>query len=94
MTIEALLKESKLAQMGARVVASVSIPADLETPVSAYLKLRNHGAKFLLESVEGGTIVGRYSFIGMEPESKIIIDQTSFNIKKNGDEVSIPLDKV
>ena len=40
--------------------------ADLETPVSVYLKLMDEpGASFLLESVEGGEQVGRYSFIGV-----------------------------
>jgi len=42
------------------------IPADLETPVSAFLKLRTHGARFLLESVELGENLGRYSFIGLD----------------------------
>jgi anthranilate synthase component 1 len=45
------------------------IIADLETPVSVYLKLSD-GARlpgFLLESVEGGTRIARYSFIGAEP---------------------------
>jgi anthranilate synthase component 1 len=41
--------------------------ADLETPVSAYLKLRRGENTFLLESVEGGTQVGRYSFLGRDP---------------------------
>jgi anthranilate synthase component 1 len=43
------------------------IYADLETPVSAYLKLRRGENTFLLESVEGGTQVGRYSFLGRDP---------------------------
>jgi anthranilate synthase component 1 len=43
------------------------LPADLETPVSAYLKLRGEGPSFLLESVEGGERLGRYSFIGLYP---------------------------
>lgn len=49
------------------------MPADLETPVSAFLKLQDYGARVLLESVESGTIVGRYSFIGLKPKSKLII---------------------
>ncbi|MBX5464367.1 MAG: anthranilate synthase component I family protein [Clostridia bacterium] len=40
---------------------------DLETPISLFLKLRPLGATFLLESVEGGQAVGRYSFIGLRP---------------------------
>ncbi len=43
--------------------------ADLETPVSAYLKLRQAGlCSFLLESVEGGATRGRYSIIGIAPD--------------------------
>ncbi|MFC2005555.1 anthranilate synthase component I [Chloroflexota bacterium] len=43
------------------------IVADLETPVSAFLKINRGGYSFLLESVEGGEQLGRYSFIGTEP---------------------------
>ncbi|MCH8802204.1 MAG: anthranilate synthase component I [Chloroflexi bacterium] len=44
-----------------------SINADLETPVSAYLKVAQGPYSFLLESVEGGERIGRYSFIGTDP---------------------------
>ena len=44
-----------------------SINADLETPVSAYLKVAQGQYSFLLESVEGGESIGRYSFIGTDP---------------------------
>src|SRR6476661_3990678 len=50
-------------------VVWTTLVADLETPVSAFLKLG--GAKamsFLLESVEGGAVRGRYSIIGFEPD--------------------------
>ncbi len=43
------------------------IVADLETPVSAFLKVNRGGYSFLLESVEGGEWLARYSFIGTEP---------------------------
>ncbi|MDP6776339.1 MAG: anthranilate synthase component I [Candidatus Latescibacteria bacterium] len=44
------------------------ILGDTETPVSAYLKLRARGRlSFLLESVEGGEKIGRYSFLGVDP---------------------------
>jgi anthranilate synthase component 1 len=43
------------------------IKADLETPVSAYLKVARGNYSFLLESVEGGERLARYSFIGTEP---------------------------
>ena len=47
------------------------INADLETPVTAYLKVAGESYSFLLESVEGGERLARYSFIGTDP-SKII----------------------
>ncbi|MBU2609163.1 MAG: anthranilate synthase component I [Chloroflexi bacterium] len=43
------------------------IVADLETPVSAFLKINRGGCSFLLESVEGGQRLARYSFIGTDP---------------------------
>jgi anthranilate synthase component 1 len=43
------------------------VAADLETPVSAYLKVARGEFSFLLESVEGGERLARYSFIGTEP---------------------------
>jgi anthranilate synthase component 1 len=50
------------------------LPADLETPVSVYLKLRGRsgGPSFLLESVEKGEQLGRYSFIGVHPPMTIV----------------------
>lgn len=45
------------------------MPADLDTPVAAYLKLRGDGPSFLLESVERGEAVGRYSFVGASPRA-------------------------
>jgi len=50
-------------------VAYLRLVSDLETPVSAYLKLAD-GRKnaFLLESVEGGETLGRYSMIGVDPD--------------------------
>ena len=46
---------------------TVSTIADLETPTSLFLKLRNFKPAFLLESVTHGEKVGRYSFIGLDP---------------------------
>src|SRR3954454_17825885 len=44
---------------------------DCETPVSAFLKLREGGPAFLLESAEQGTRVGRWSFIGFRPNKVV-----------------------
>ena len=43
------------------------VMADFETPVSAYLKILGEGPAFLLESIEGGERLARYSFIGSNP---------------------------
>ena len=66
MTLTPILSEYRdLVAGGRRVPLRRRIPADLETPVSAFLKLRPQGAVFLLESVERGIQVGRFSFIGI-----------------------------
>src|SRR5688572_24785192 len=49
------------------------VSADLETPISVYMKLRGQGPSFLLESVEGGERIARYSFIGVQPRAQYII---------------------
>ena len=58
-----------LAETGKGNLAPVyrEVVADLETPVSAYLKVREGRYSFLLESVEGGERLARYSFIGTTP---------------------------
>src|SRR5437870_6210784 len=57
-----------LAKRGTFVPVVSEIMADLLTPVSAFLKIAEHSDyAFLLESVEGGEQVGRYSFLGKDP---------------------------
>jgi anthranilate synthase component 1 len=56
-------------EAGRAQLLSTSLIADLETPVSAYLKLADgRPYSFLFESVEGGAMIGRYSFIGLKPD--------------------------
>src|SRR5678816_149491 len=58
----------QLAGRGTFVPVCREIMADLLTPVSAFLKIAEHSDyAFLLESVEGGEQVGRYSFLGKDP---------------------------
>ena len=57
----------QLKEYGNLVPVCRDIQADLETPVSAYLKIARGNYSFLLESVEGGERLARYSFIGTEP---------------------------
>ena len=53
--------------------------ADLDTPLSVYLKLANQPYSYLLESVVGGERFGRYSFIGLAAESRIEVRGNSFS---------------
>jgi len=49
------------------VPVSCELLADLDTPISAYMKLRDLPSSFLLESVEGGAPVARFSVLGGDP---------------------------
>jgi len=72
----------QLKKQGNLVPIYREIQADLETPVSAYLKIARGNYSFLLESVEGGERMARYSFIGTEP---------SFVLKTGKDNAVDPL---
>ncbi|MFC1897584.1 anthranilate synthase component I [Chloroflexota bacterium] len=63
-TLEEVKKQK---QNGNLIPVYREVVADLETPVSAFLKINRGGHSFLLESVEGGQQLARYSFIGTEP---------------------------
>ena len=47
--------------------------ADLDTPLSLYLKLANKPYSYLLESVQGGERFGRYSFIGLPADTRLTV---------------------
>ena len=61
----------KLATQGNLIPVTRRLLADLETPLSAYRKIRGQGESFLFESVEGGEHLGRYSFVGCNPRAVI-----------------------
>ncbi len=60
-----------LATQGNLIPVTRTILADLETPLTAYHKIRGEGESFLFESVEGGEHIGRYSFVGCNPRAVI-----------------------
>ncbi len=67
------------------------ILADLETPVSAYLKIANHGShSFLLESIEGGEHIARYSFLGSNPYMVLRLDGGTAHAVQNGYKQTLP----
>src|SRR5271170_6301518 len=62
----------KLSRRHSLVPVYRTVTADLETPVSAFLRIADEAPEaFLLESVEGGEHVGRYTFIGISPYKKM-----------------------
>ena len=60
--------------------APFDIAADLDTPVSAFLKLAPLKPRFLLESVEGGERLARYSFLGFGDALEVRMDAEGLSI--------------
>ena len=71
--------------------APFDISGDLDTPVSAFLKLQSFHPSFLLESVEGGMRVGRYSFIGFGDILELRLDQDVLWVA--GEKLPLPKDQ-
>jgi anthranilate synthase component 1 len=62
-----LTEAKRLAPNADTILLRATRPADLETPIGAFLRLDDGGPAYLLESVEGGERLGRYSFLGVGP---------------------------
>jgi anthranilate synthase component 1 len=75
----------KLARTHTLVPLYRTLTADLETPVTAFLRLADDEPEaFLLESVENGEKIGRYTFIGIRPFRKIVSRGKNIEITENG----------
>jgi anthranilate synthase component I len=92
MVTPALSEFISMAREGQTTPLRRRIPADLETPVSVYLKLAPLGATCLLESVERGIQVGRYSFIGLAPRLDIALEGGEVVRRADGRETRTPVD--
>ena len=81
------------AEEGTLVPVFREFHADLETPVSAYLKIsaRFPTDHFLLESVEGGEKWARYSFIGFDPHLRFRADAEGISIRQAGETRNVPV---
>src|SRR4051794_3397380 len=62
-----LAQTKRLATTADTILLRATRAADLETPIGAFLRLDDGGPAYLLESVEGGERLGRYSFVGVGP---------------------------
>src|ERR1700677_3927524 len=73
----------KLSRTHSLVPVYRTVTADLETPVSAFLRIAAEEPEaFLLESVEGGEHVGRYTFIGVQPYKKMVARGTRITVRE------------
>ena len=73
-----------LASRGNLIPVTRRLLADIETPLSAYRKIRGPGEAFLFESVEGGEHLGRYSFVGCNPRAVIRQLHDRVEVLENG----------
>jgi anthranilate synthase component I len=71
-----------LAARGNLIPVYCELLADMETPVSAYQKLRGKGPAFLFESVEGGEHIGRYSFLGADPAVTLVQEGKAVRVRE------------
>ena len=84
------LKEFKeKSKQGNLIPVYKEVLADLDTPVSAYMKMCGGEYSFLLESVEGGEKWARYCFLGFDPSIIISIKGNEVIVEKNGQAKSI-----
>ncbi|MBF0454641.1 MAG: anthranilate synthase component I [Magnetococcales bacterium] len=84
MIVPSLTQFKRLAQQGNLVPVYREIMADLDTPVSAYLKVAAESRHaFLLESVQGGEKWGRYSFLGLDPAALFTVTNQRVEIQQN-----------
>jgi anthranilate synthase component 1 len=67
-----------------RIPVFRQLPADLDTPLSLYLKLANQPYTYLLESVVGGERFGRYSFIGLPAKTVLRVHGHFVSVETNG----------
>lgn len=73
-----------LAQQGYnRIPLVLETFADLDTPLSLYLKLANQPFSYLLESVQGGERFGRYSIIGLPAKTRLVVHDRQVQVLEN-----------
>lgn len=73
--------------------------ADLDTPLSVYLKLARGPYSYLLESAQGGEVWGRYSIVGLPARTRVVINGDAVRVERDGAETEVvtgvdPLDWV
>jgi len=78
----------KKAKLGNPIPVYKEIMADMETPVSAFYKIKDSKYSFLLESVEGGEKIGQYSFLGAKGRRtygyRTLFPRDAYRIQRSG----------
>src|SRR5437867_10906357 len=80
----------RLAAGGNLVPVYAEVAADLDTPLSAFLRLRPGPYAFLLESVEGGEKWARYSFLGSDPHTVLSAKDGRIIVRRGGRTERLP----
>ena len=78
-----------LSKKGNTIPVYLDLTADCETPLSAYSKIRENGPAFLFESITGGEQIGRFSFLGSNPNKVIRVFDEKVTITHKGGEVEM-----
>ena len=89
-SLEEFIEKSK---EGNLIPVYKEILADMETPLSAFQKLDRGNYSYLLESVEGGERIGRYSFLGGKPEKVFIARGKTITLEEGSERHSYECDK-
>ena len=84
-----LAQTQRLAANADTILLRATRPADLETPIGAFLRLDDGGPAYLLESVEGGERLGRFSFFGVGPRRLLEVHNGQARIQTRP--VSVPV---
>ena len=89
-TLEEFREKSK---QGNLIPVYKEVLADLDTPVSAYMKMCGGEYSFLLESVEGGEKWARYCFLGFDPSIIVSVKGNEVVVEKDGQQESTLITK-
>ena len=83
---------AELAEQGAIVPVYREIPGDMETPVSVLSRFAEEPCAVLLESVEGGERLGRFSFLGVNPRAVFTIEEGRPYLNAAGEKKELPFE--
>src|SRR6476660_7154676 len=88
-----LAQTKRLATEADTILLRATRPADLETPIGAFLRLDDGGPAYLLESVEGGERLGRYSFLGVGPRRLLEVQDGIASVQTRPLSADLPIER-